>query len=148
MPGSIADWKRYWTADDSTLRSEVGMPGASSTSLINKYAGNQKTWPANRSNPLWVHGGDWWIQWDRFKDQIGDLEPAAALEKYCGLSRELQASALGFAAASAKAHFPHCGGFFVWMGHDCFPCTANTSIIDIDGNPKPAYWALKEVFRN
>jgi len=148
MPGSIADWKRYWTADDSTLRSEVGMPGASSASLINKYAGTQKAWPADRSNPLWVHGGDWWIQWDRFKDQIGDLEPVAALEKYCGLSRELQASALGFAAASVKARFPRCGGFFVWMGHDCFPCTSNTSIIDIDGNPKPAYWSLKEVFRS
>jgi len=32
------------------------------------------------------------------------------------------------------------------MGHDCFPCAANTSVIDVDAVPKPAYYALKEIF--
>ncbi len=35
----------------------------------------------------------------------------------------------------------------VWMGHDAFPCTANTALIDFDGHPKPALAALAEVFR-
>ena len=39
------------------------------------------------------------------------------------------------------------GGFLIWMGHDAFPTVANTSIIDFDGNPKPAYEALKKIFR-
>jgi hypothetical protein len=32
------------------------------------------------------------------------------------------------------------------MGHDCYPCPANTSIVDFDGQPKPAVAALKAVF--
>ncbi len=147
MAGSFADWERYWTGDDSTFRSEVGMPGASPAALIRRFSGGMNPWPPNRDNPLWVHGGAWWIQWDRLKDMVGELDETAALEKYCALSQDLQARALSFAAAAVKARFPSCGGFIVWMGHDCFPCTANTSIIDVEGNPKPAYWALREVFR-
>ena len=41
-----------------------------------------------------------------------------------------------------------CGGFIVWMGHDSFPCTANTSVIDYEGNLKPAALALADVFGN
>jgi beta-mannosidase len=36
----------------------------------------------------------------------------------------------------------------VWMGHDCFPCPSNTSVIDFAGKPKPAWEALKEVFNS
>ena len=52
------------------------------------------------------------------------------------------------AAAACKNRFPRCGGFLVWMGHDAFPCPANNAFIDFDRNPKPAYFALKKVFRN
>ena len=148
MAGSLDEWKRYWTEDDSTLRSEVGMPAASSAELIKKYSGDRCAWPANRDNPLWVHGGDWWIQWDRFGSEILGLDGEPALQEYCGLSRKLQSDALSFAAAAAKKRFPRCGGFLIWMGHDCFPCTANTSIIDIEGNPKPAYWTLRDIFKS
>jgi len=33
------------------------------------------------------------------------------------------------------------------MGHDCFPCPSNNSVIDCDGNLKPAANALRAVFR-
>jgi hypothetical protein len=34
----------------------------------------------------------------------------------------------------------------IWHGHDCFPCTANTALLDFEGNPKPAALAVGEVF--
>jgi len=34
------------------------------------------------------------------------------------------------------------------MGHDSFPCTANTAVVDFEGKPKPAAVALGEVFRS
>jgi len=37
-----------------------------------------------------------------------------------------------------RARFPRCGGILLWMGHDSFPCPANTAIIDFWGRPKPA----------
>jgi len=39
------------------------------------------------------------------------------------------------------------GGFIVWMGRGCFPCMANTSFVDFEGNPKPAALTLKNLWR-
>jgi beta-mannosidase len=69
------------------------------------------------------------------------------LDEYVDWSQERQARALEIAAGSAKGRFPRCGGFLVWMGHDSFPCTANTSIIDFEGNLKPAAHAIRRIFR-
>ena len=38
------------------------------------------------------------------------------------------------------------GGIIIWMGHDCFPCSANTAILDFEGKPKPAAIALGKIF--
>jgi len=54
------------------------------------------------------------------------------------ISREMQA---------CKQRFPRCGGVIIWMGHDAFPCMANTAIVDFWGRPKPAALAIGEVFR-
>ena len=58
----------------------------------------------------------------------------------------MQAEAHAIATSVCKARFTLCGGYLIWMGHDCFPCPANTSIIDFEREPKPAFAALREVF--
>ncbi len=72
-------------------------------------------------------------------------EPAG-LEEYVAWSQARQAAALRIAAQACKARFPRCGGILIWMGHDSFPCTTNTSIIDFWGRPKPAALALRAIF--
>jgi len=62
-------------------------------------------------------------------------------------SQARQAEALRIVASSLKEKFPRCGGLIFWMGHDCFPCTSNTSVIDFWGRPKPAALALTDIFR-
>jgi beta-mannosidase len=62
------------------------------------------------------------------------------------LSQKKQADYLAFAAKSCKDRFPGCAGFLVWMGHDAFPCPANTSVIDFEQHPKPGYKALQKIF--
>ncbi|MBP5094318.1 MAG: hypothetical protein J6332_09760, partial [Abditibacteriota bacterium] len=47
-----------------------------------------------------------------------------------------------------KGRFPRCGGTILWMGHDCFPCAANTSVVDFEGNPKPVALALKPILHD
>jgi beta-mannosidase len=32
------------------------------------------------------------------------------------------------------------------MGHDAFPCPANTAVLDFLGRPKPAADALRKIF--
>ena len=138
------DWDAYWAGDDALLRSESGCPGPSSADLIRRYAGSIDPYPGDMANPLW-HVAWWWIEWQDYIDEMG-REPET-LEAYIAWGQQRQARALRVAASACKGRFPKCGGFIVWMGHDSFPCTANTSVIDFEGNPKPAAYALADVFR-
>jgi beta-mannosidase len=137
-------WTAYWRDDDALMRSEVGAPGPSSAELIRRYAGDVDPFPGTIANPLWRRTS-WWIEWPQFVAEMG-REPAT-LEEYVAWGQARQARALAIAAGACKARFPRCGGFIVWMGHDSFPCAANTAVIDFEGNPKPAAFALAEVFR-
>ncbi len=138
------DWKRYWENDDALFRSETGAPGASPVDIIREFKGPFEEMPATVANPLWRRTS-WWIEWPEYLREHG-AEPTS-LETYVAWSQERQSRALVIAARACKDRFPECGGFIVWMGHDSFPCTANTAIVDFHGRPKPAALALREVFR-
>lgn len=140
---SLEDWSQYWKGDDSLFRSEVGCPGASSAELIEKYAGDEAAFPTRNENALWRRT-PWWTEWDAACRELGH-EPSTLWE-YVEWSQRRQAEALLTAAKSCKDRFPRCGGFLVWMGHDAFPVTANTAVIDFDGAWKPAAFALRDVF--
>jgi beta-mannosidase len=143
MPGTPEEWARYWQGDDALFRSEAGAPGASAADLIAAYRGDCATTPGTAANPLWRRTS-WWIDWPAFVAEQG-REPAD-LEEYVAWSQARQAEALRVAARACKARFPRCGGLLIWMGHDSFPCTINTSIIDFWGRPKPAALALRDIF--
>ncbi|MFA6291657.1 MAG: glycoside hydrolase family 2 TIM barrel-domain containing protein, partial [Victivallales bacterium] len=117
--------KEYWENDDALFRSEVGFPGASSAKLIRKHSGGLPKMPANLDNPLWRRTA-WWIQWDDFLKEKG-CKPRN-LDEFVQWSQKRQADGLALAVRTCKSRFPKCGGVILWMGHDAFPCTANTSI--------------------
>lgn len=144
--GTLEAWSAYWEKDDALFRSEVGAPGASSLDLVARHCGTCDLWPPNHDNPYWRHGSLWWIQWGRFKEELLRLPAADRYRRYTEISRAFQAAALEIAAAACRARFPRCGGIIIWMGHDCFPCPANTSVIDVELRPKPAYYALARAF--
>ncbi|MBI5095222.1 MAG: hypothetical protein HZB26_22660 [Candidatus Hydrogenedentes bacterium] len=138
----LAAWRDYWAHDDALFRSEVGMPGAEDEQSIRRHAGEDFSWPPE--GEYWTHTAAWWIEWTRWKDILGN----PTLADYVAATQEHQAEAYAAAAASCKNRFPRCGGFIIWMGHDCFPCPVNNSVIDFDAKPKPAYYALQKVFRS
>ncbi len=138
-------WKDLWDKSDSMFYSELGAPGASSAELIRKYKGDLQVFPCSSVNPLW-NRNPWWIDWPKFIQEKGHTP--ANLEEFVDWSQARQAAALGLAARAALSRFPACGGFMVWMGHDAFPCTANTAVIDFEGNLKPAGVELGKVYRS
>ena len=140
----LDDWRDYWANDDALLRSEVGVPGCGDLELLRRHADGLPLWPLD--TPLWRHAANWWTQEQRLAEKFAPLPPDEALAAYVDHTRCEQAEGLSIAARACKARFPRCGGFIVWMGHDCFPCPSNTSLIDFARKPKPAWYALKEVF--
>lgn len=138
--------KNYWELDDALMRSEVGVQGAMSAEMINKYRGELPALPANMHNPLWKQVS-WWIDWDDYlDDHVG--KASDSLEEYVSWSQDRQTSGLSIALQENKSRFPECGGFIIWMGHDSYPCPVNLSIIDFDGNPKPAAYELSKIWKS
>jgi beta-mannosidase len=139
------EWERYWRDDDSLFRGETGVAGASRAELIRRFSGGEPVWPPNTA--LWRHASGWWTQWDRLGGDFAHADPATALEAFTEHTRREQAEKLAFAIRAKKAKFPACGGFLIWMGHDAFPCLANTSIVEFDHTLKPAAHAVAAAFR-
>jgi beta-mannosidase len=139
----LPESEEYWRKDDSLFRSEVGAPGASPMSILEKYFAPDSLLPADESNPLWSRFW-FWIQAEGYVKEHG--HPPTDLASYVAWTQRLQAEALSRAARSCRGRFPACGGIIIWMGHDSFPCPNNTAILDFHGHPKPAALALKEIF--
>ncbi len=136
----------FWSKNDALFISEAGVPGAMSSDMIKKYSGGYNPLPASIENPLW-RNINWWIDWDTFiEDNNG--QPTDNLETYVSWSQKRQSIGLSIAVKNKKDQFPRCGGFIIWMGHDSFPCMINTSIIDFDGNVKPAAIELSKIWKN
>lgn len=134
---NTAEWKEYWADDDAMLRSEVGIAGSSDLELLERYSLVGQNL-ADRFD-IWRHTSNWWIE-------KGDI-PEGPLAEWVKNSQDAQAEALCVAVQATMDRFSACGGFFVWMGHDSFPCAVSLSPLDYDGRMKPAAVALGKTFR-
>lgn len=141
---SMTAVRDFWNKSDALMHSEAGVPGAMSVEMLEKYKGEYKVLPASVENPLW-RNVNWWVQWDEYLADKGDPQN---LNEYVAWSQKRQSEGICIAVKASKDRFPACGGFLIWMGHDCYPCMVNTSIIDFEGNPKPAATELAKIFKD
>lgn len=142
---TVEEAEAYWSVDDALMRPEVYCTGASSVEVINHYAGDLPVFPADYNNLYFTHPTPWWVDWPRVVAAHG--HPPADLEEYVTWSQALHAKMISIGAKACKERFPHCGGFLLWSGHDTFPMPSNTSLIDYDGNLKPAALALRDIWQ-
>lgn len=141
------DHYTLFNADDALFRSETGAPGTSRWATIRRYAGSHPVWPPSKDNPYWLHRGSWWIQWEELTALFGSWDAQDDdLQSYVQMSRYLQMEALRYAVEATRRREPLTSGFVVWMGNEPFPNNSNTSVLEYDGTPKPAYYALKTAF--
>ncbi|MCQ6561354.1 glycoside hydrolase family 2 protein [Paenibacillus mendelii] len=138
---------RFYNNDDSLLRSETGTPGVSRAEILRSFAGQHEVWPPTSDNPLWVHRGSWWIPWNEISQLFGpwDLERDET-EVFAQCSRYAQMESLRYGVEATRRREPTSSGFIVWMGNEPFANYANTSLLEYDGIPKPAYYAMKSAF--
>jgi len=81
--------------------------------------------------------------WDAIHRELG-VEPKT-LGEFIEASQEVQAKAYRMAAEAHIATQPHCMGTLLWQLNDCWP-GPSWSIIDYEGEPKPAYDAVKQAY--
>ncbi|MBK9175919.1 MAG: hypothetical protein IPM46_06180 [Flavobacteriales bacterium] len=81
--------------------------------------------------------------WEAIEDELG--QRPETFGEFIEASQWVQAKAYGMAIEAHMAARPHCMGTLLWQLNDCWP-GPSWSIIDYEGNPKPAYHAVKEAF--
>jgi beta-mannosidase len=141
----VEEAERYWAGDDALFRAEVYCSGASPAGRNPKICWRPAQLPGYLRERLLHHPTPWWVDWPRLVAAYG-REPED-LEEYVQWSQALHARLVSLGARACKDRFPRCGGFLLWSGHDTFPIPVNTSLIDYDGNLKPAALALREIWR-
>ncbi|ROR73445.1 beta-mannosidase [Bogoriella caseilytica] len=141
--GTQEQWQQYWDHDDAVMRSEVGVVGASSWELLDRQ-GLLAASSGAELRQLWTHAAGWWLApLDAWLQAGHDL---SQLPEWVEQSRTRQAEMLAYSAQRSKERFPRCTGYFVWLGHDTFPCPVSLSLLDYDGELKPAARALGAIF--
>jgi beta-mannosidase len=75
------------------------------------------------------------------------LPSAKSFEEWHRMSQEAQAAALKAGIEWLAANRPRCMGALIWQLNDAWP-GFSWSLIDSEGNPKPAYFAVREAFGN
>lgn len=136
---------RFFNGDDSLFRSETGCAGISRLDTLEKYRGEYDLWPPDETNILWMHRGAWWIQMKELTELFGEWSKEE-LPLYVEASRFVQAESLRYAVEATRRREPHSSGFIIWMGNEPYPNFANTSVLEYDGTPKPAYYWVKSAY--
>lgn len=138
----------YYNNDDSLFRSEAGTPSVNRVETLEKYKGRYDVWPPDLSNRLWLHRAAWWTQREEMTAWFGPWsDEERDIVKYASLSQYLQWESLRYSAETTIRRWPNASGYIVWGGDEPFPNNANCNLIEQDGTPKPAYYALQNAFR-
>ncbi|MBK7946210.1 MAG: hypothetical protein IPJ85_13305 [Flavobacteriales bacterium] len=82
--------------------------------------------------------------WEAIERELGEERPTT-LGGFIEASQRAQAKAYQMAIDAHMDARPHCMGTLLWQLNDCWP-GPSWSIIDYEGNPKPAYDAVKAAF--
>ncbi|MBL7954151.1 MAG: hypothetical protein JNJ91_03865 [Flavobacteriales bacterium] len=82
--------------------------------------------------------------WEAIGRELGEERPTT-LGGFIEASQRAQAKAYGMAIEAHLAAQPHCMGTLLWQLNDCWP-GPSWSIIDYEGNPKPAYEVVKRLY--
>ena len=132
--------------DPSLLHSEVGAPAPPREETLRRYA-DGPIWPFDESNPYWLNRGAWWIYYNEMVRFFGPFaEDDAGFSDYVRAYRYTQMEAVRYAVTAIRRAGRKKAGVIVWMANEPFPNSANTSVIEYDGCPRPVFYKLANAF--
>lgn len=130
----------------SVLFSELGTPACARPQKLEQYS-QTELWPPNLSNNYWITCGTFWVIYDEITELFGNFEEFEnKIAAYASAFRFIQAESLRSSAASVRIKGKEKAGMIIWMANEPFPNAANTSLLEFDGCPKPAYYEVKKCF--
>ena len=133
-------------ADHSMLHSEVGTAACPREETLRRYCDGD-LWPPTEETPFWRSRGSWWLSFDQLTGLFGVFEEnERGLSEYVKAFRYMQMESLRYSVGSIRRKGSAKAGVIIWMANEPFPNSANTSLMEYDGCPKPAFYKLQNLF--
>jgi beta-mannosidase len=133
----------FYNSIDPLYHSEFGVEGATNLGTLRRFVSPKFEFPPDKTNPVWVHHGDWWLNREKIERLFGEIKN---LETFIRASQWLQAEGLRYAVESSRRRQWHCSGVSPWQFNEAFPNTSCSNAVDYLGFPKPAYWWVKRAY--
>ncbi|MDN4613367.1 glycoside hydrolase family 2 TIM barrel-domain containing protein [Leifsonia sp. F6_8S_P_1B] len=141
--GLVAQYELY-NAGTNLAHSEFGVEGMTNLRSLEALIPEPDRWPADRTNPVYRHLGEWWNN----ATQVNALFGARPrdLETLNRASQLLQATGLQYAVEADRRRWPRNAMVLPWQLNESFPNAWCTAAVDYRGEPKPAFHAVARAF--
>lgn len=133
-------------ADSGTClaHTEFGVEGMANRRQLEYLVPEENRWPADRSNPVYQHLGEWWNNAELVQESFGAR--LTDIEQLRRASQHLQAAGLGYAVEADRRRWPRCSMVLPWQLAESYPNAWCTAVVDHLGDVKPAYHAVTRAF--
>jgi beta-mannosidase len=140
----LVDHYTLANAGTSLAHTEFGVEGMTNLRSLEALVPEADRWPADRSNPVYRHLGEWWNNADQVVELFGGRPDT--LETLNRASQLLQATGLQYSVEADRRRFPRCSMVLPWQLNESYPNAWCTAAVDFRGDPKPAYFAVRRAF--
>jgi beta-mannosidase len=131
-------------AGTNLAHTEFGVEGMTNLRSLEALIPPADRWPADRSNAVYRHLGEWWNNADQVVELFGGRPDT--LETLNRASQLLQATGLQYSVEADRRRFPRCSMVLPWQLNESFPNAWCTAAVDFRGDPKPAFFAVGRAF--
>jgi beta-mannosidase len=130
-------------AGTALAHTEFGVEGMANRRLFEHLVPREAREPADRTNPLMRHLGEWWNNAVQVEQLFGE---GMALDELRRASQWLQASGLAIALEADRRRWPRTSMVLPWQLAESYPNAWGTALVGFDGEPKPALGVLARAF--
>lgn len=131
-------------AGTSLAHTEFGVEGMTNLRSLEALVPEGDRWPADRTNPVYRHLGEWWNNADQVVELFGGRPDS--LPAMNRASQLLQATGLQYSVEADRRRAPRCSMVLPWQLNESFPNAWCTAAVDFHGDPKPAFFAVARAF--
>jgi beta-mannosidase len=141
----LGDPKHYefYNAIDPLFHSEFGCEGAANLKALERFLSPRYQWPPDRTNPAWVHHGNWWLHGDKVTELFGPIED---LRTFVHASQFMQYEGLRYIAEANRRRKWRTSGCAPWQFNESWPNASCTNCLDYYGGVRPAYWGMRNAY--
>jgi beta-mannosidase len=128
----------------SLAHTEFGVEGMTNRRAMESLIPLADRWPADRTNPIYRHLGEWWNNAQLVNDSFGG--ELRDIESMRNASQLIQSIGLAYAIEADRRRSPRLSMVLPWQLGESYPNAWCTSAVDYRGEPKPAYFAVARAF--